>query len=192
MTTTPFRWFRTNVIYDTEGKAVTFDKISCNKHTLHTALVHNAVTREVPISMIFDSFGRKNVIKVEFMPGQNQYRLSVMDSDFYTHNSSLSKNSSVFTYTDLKKMIDSKQDGECVDAILCASYNSEGVSLEPYVYNWKSLSTCALVIKVLLFACLATFVVYLTRGTEFKELAFIITILIKENFFNTMSYLFFF
>lgn len=174
------RTLNTKSVKDTEGQPINFDEITLNGHTIHTAMVDNAVLREVPVGPIFDLFGRNNVIKANFSKAGNSYRLSVMDTSTSTH----SGEGKVITYNDLKSTMDSYPGGECVDGIICASYEGEGLVFEPYVYDWKSLTTISKLMRALLVAIIFTLIVYIVRDTAFKEFVMFGLFLVKDNVFS--------
>ena len=170
------RRFTSKAVQDTEGQSINFDEISMNGYTIHTAMVDNAVSREVPVSPIFDMFGRNSVIKTDFIPSLNSYRLSVLDGKVYSHTEG-----KAITYGNLKTVIESYPGGECVDGIICASYTGDGLTFEPYIYNWKSLSTISKFIRALLLILIVTVVVYVVKDTGCKEFIFFAMLIVKAN-----------
>lgn len=180
---------RSKTIKDTEGGVVSFDEITMNGHSVHTAVVNNAISREVPVGPIFDAFGRNAIIKTDYSMAANAYRLSVMDASTYSHDGE----GTVVTYGDLKSTMESYPNGECVDGVICASYDGDGLTFEPYVYDWKSLTIILKILRALLVALTFSIVVYLAKDTitAFKEIVLFGMLVLKDNVFSLATRLFF-
>lgn len=169
--------------YDNDGGQILFDEVSYGGHTLYTAEVDNMISREIPVSPLFTLFGKDSVLKADFCPVQNLCRLSVFKSNTYAHTGSM-----VVTYSDLKLIIDSYPGGECVDALLCASYVDQGkLTLAPLIYEWKSLTMWSKFVRVLFVCLLLAAFAYIAQDSPMREFMFLVLLFIKQNILTILS-----
>lgn len=180
---------KSKVIYDSEGGRITFDEITGGSHTLYTADVHNMVHREIPVQQIFRLFGPRVVLKAEFIADKNRCRLSVIEGEAYFHEGvGEGHHCKIVTYGDMKTTMDSCYTGECVDAVLCASYKDAGeLTLAPYVYDWKSLTMVPKIIRALMVGLILAVVVFAVKDTPIKDYLFLVFMLMKDNIVPLVS-----
>ena len=172
---------KNKTVYDTQGERITFEEISTGTHSVYTAEVNNMVQREIPVGQLFTLFGAAAIIKAEFISDQNFCRLSVLDGKVYSHDGDGTR-CKVITYGDMKHIIETYPTGECVDAVLCASYERKGaLTLAPYVYDWKDLPIISKIIRALLVGLLLAVVVYGVKDTTVKDFAFLLFMMVKDN-----------
>lgn len=173
---------KSKVAYDSEGGRIDFDEISVGGHTVYTAEIHNIVQKEVAVKQMFDIFGRGIVLKAEFVADSNFCRLSVLEGDAYSHRGAVGKHCKVVTYGDMRAMVDSYPTGECVDAVLCASYKDAGeLTLAPYVYDWKSLSVIPKIIRAVIVGLVLAATVFTFTDSTVKDFLFLIFMLVKDS-----------
>lgn len=170
------RFNKKKTSYDTDGKAFYFDEISLGDTTLYTSDVDRMVGREIPAMPLFDMFGEQSVIKAEFAPATNTCRLSVFRADAYAHSGGAGKY--VFTYGDLKRVMDGHRDGKCVDAVLCASYGDNGLTLEPYVYEWNRLA--GKLMRAFVVMIIAAITMYAVQDSEIRHYVVFCLLMCKE------------
>lgn len=178
---------KSKTAYDTRGGKISFDEISAGPHTVYTAEVSNMVHKEIPVKQLFDIFGSNSVIKAEFIADQNFCRLSVLDGSTYSYDGA-GPACKVFTSRDAMSVIDSYPTGECVDAVLCASYENRGMlTLAPYIYDWKSLPVIPKIIRALLVGLLLAIIVYAVEGTSVRDFVLFAFMLVKDNIVPLVS-----
>lgn len=176
------------VAYDTEGGRISFEEISTGTHRVYTAEVNNMIQRELPVGQLFSTFGKSAIIKTEFVAAQNFCRLSILEVSGYSCEGGNvitygdRSTCKVITYEDMNRVIDTYPTGECVDAVLCASYKCEAeLTLAPYVYDWKSLPVIPKIMRAMLIVLLLAVVVYVVKDTTVKDFLFLAFMLVKDN-----------
>lgn len=183
-----------NVVYDTEGGRIVFDEISTGGHSVYTAAITNMASKEISLGQIFNIFGKDVVLKAEFVADKNFCRLSVLEGGVFTHGvgdgPTAAGHCKVVTYSDMKNVVNSYPNGECVDAVLCTSYDNKGtLTLAPYIYDWKSLSTISKSIRVFLVAIIVALVFFAVKTSGVKDFSFLVFLLVKDNISTLISYL---
>lgn len=174
------------VAYDSQGCRMFFDKITTEKITIYTTGIDNMMQREIPMEQLFTVFGKSAIVKAEFIAEENFCRLSVLVDASYLNYTDGCK---IITYGDIKRIIESYPTGECVDAVLCASYE-DALTLAPYIYDWKNLSLFTRIFRALLFGLLLTVAIYAVRDTAMKDYAFLVFMLLKDSIWPLVTGLF--
>lgn len=171
---------KNKIAYDTQGGKISFDVISTGHHSVHTAEINTMAQREIPMGQLFATFGKSAIVKAEFVVEENFCRLSILDGKVYSHNE-IGPRCKVITYRDMNHIIESYPTGECVDALLCASYDSKGVlTLAPYLYlsNQSKISKMVWTLSV---GLLLAVVVYVVKDTAARDFLFLAFMLVKDN-----------
>jgi hypothetical protein len=179
---------KSRVTYDTSGGAITFDQITAGGHSVYTAEVSNMVQKEISLGQMFDIFGTDVVLKAEFIADRNFCRLSVLEGGVYSHDGCSSPSCLIVTHRDMKSVMDSYPTGECVDAVLCASYKDKGaLTLAPYVYDWKSLSMIPKLLRALIVGLILALVAFAVKDSTVKDFVFLVFMLIKDSLVPVIS-----
>lgn len=181
---------KSKTAYDSEGGNILFDEISSGGHSIYTAEITNMIQKEIPVGQLFTAFGKDVVLKAEFAADKNVCRLSVLEAGVYSHTSG-ADNCSVVTYKDMKTIVDSYPAGECVDALLCASYKNKGtLTLAPYIYDWKSLSLIPRLLRTMLVGIILAVAAFSFKDSTVKDFLFLVFMMAKDNIGPIVSSLF--
>lgn len=179
---------KTKSVYDTQGGRISFDEITMGIYSVYTAEVNNMIQKEIPMVQLFDMFGRDSVIKAEFNAGQNRCRLSVLNGNVYSIERS-DGDCKIITYGEMKCIMESYHTGECVDVVLCASYDTQkSLTLVPYIYDMNGFSFMYKITRSIIVGLILAILVYAIRDTPVRDFMFLVFMLIKNNilpFVNT-------